>query len=59
MNAVQAINFRKHTSSVFINNFIDSYRKEVVFLNKDRLLYTDILRSVEFLQSIDFSEDLL
>lgn len=58
MNAVQAINFRKHTSSVFINNFIDSYRKEVVFLNKDRLLYTDILRSVEFLQSIDFSEDL-
>ena len=59
MNAVQAINFRKHNSSVFINNFIDSYRKEVVFLNKDRLLYTDILRSVEFLQSIDFSEDLL
>ena len=58
MNAVQAINFRKHTSSIFINNFIDSYRKEVSFLNKDRLLYTDILRSVEFLQSIDFSEDL-
>ena len=59
MNAVQAITFRKHTSSVFIENFIDSYRQEVIFLDKDRLLYTDIQKSVDFLKSIDFPEDLL
>ena len=59
MNAVQAIAFRKNTSSVFIENFIDSFREEVPFLNKDRLLHTDIQKSVEFLQSLDFSEDLL
>ena len=59
MNAVQAITFRKHTSSVFIENFIDSYRQEVTFLDKDRLLYTDIQKSVDFLKSIDFPEDLL
>ena len=59
LNAVQAIAFRKNTSSVFIENFIDSYRQEVPFLNKDRLLHTDIQKSVEFIQSLDFSEDLL
>ena len=59
MNAVQAITFRNHTSSVFIEKFIDSYKQEVSFLNKDRLLYTDIQKSVDFLQSIHFSEDLL
>ena len=59
MNAVQAITFRKHTSSVFIEKFIDSYRQEVTFLDKDRLLYTDIQKSVDFLKSIDFPEDLL
>ena len=51
--------FRKHTSSVFIENFMDSYKQEVSFLNKDRLLYTDIQKSVDFLQSIHFPEDLL
>ena len=59
MNAVQAIAFRKNTSSVFIESLIDSYREEVPFLNKDRLLHTDIQKSVDFLQSLDFSEDLL
>ena len=59
MNAVQAITFRKHKSSEFIEKFIDSYRQEVSFLEKDRLLYTDIQKSIDFLQSIDFSEDLL
>ena len=38
---------------------MDSYKQEVSFLNKDRLLYTDIQKSVDFLQSIDFPEDLL
>ena len=59
MNAVQAIAFRKYKSSDFIENFIDSYRSEVDFLNKDRLLHTDIKRSVEFISSLEIDEDLL
>ena len=59
MNAVQAIAFRKNTSSVFIENFIDTYRNEVPFLDEDRLLHTDIQKSISFLQSLDIDEELL
>ena len=59
MNAVQAIAFRNNTSSVFIENFIDTYRNEVAFLNEDRLLHTDIQKSVSFLQSLEIDSDLL
>ena len=59
MNAVQAIAFRNNTSSVFIENFIDTYRNEVDFLNEDRLLHTDIQKSVQFLQSLEIDSDLL
>ena len=50
MNAVQAIAFRKNTSSEFIENFIDTYRNEVSFLSQDRLLHTDIHKSIDFLK---------
>ena len=59
MNAVQAIAFRKNTSSVFIENFIDTYRSEVSFLDEDRLLHTDIQKSISFLQSLEIDEELL
>ena len=59
MNSVQAIAFRKNTSSVFIENFIDTYRNEVPFLDEDRLLHTDIQKSISFLQSLDIDEELL
>tara|TARA_B110000091_G_C13787857_1_gene464212 strand:+ start:210 stop:1727 length:1518 start_codon:yes stop_codon:yes gene_type:complete len=59
MNSVQAIAFRKNTSSVFIENFIDTYRSEVSFLDEDRLLHTDIQNSISFLQSLEIDEELL
>ena len=59
MNSVQAIAFRKNTSSVFIENFIDTYRNEVPFLDEDRLLHTDIQNSITFLQSLEIDEELL
>ena len=59
MNAVQAIAFRNNTSSVFIENFIETYRNEVDFLNEDRLLHTDIQKSIQFLQSLEIDSDLL
>ena len=59
MNSVQAIAFRKNTSSVFIENFIDTYRNEVPFLDEDRLLHTDIQNSISFLQFLEIDEELL
>ena len=59
MNAVQAIAFRKNRSSDFIENVIDSYRSEVDFLNKYRLLHKDIKKSVDFICSLEIDEDLL
>ena len=59
MNAVQAIAFRKQRSSDFIENFIDSYRSEVDFLNKDRLLYTDITKSIDFISLLEIDDNLL
>ena len=59
MNAVQAIGFRKNRSSDFIENFIDSYRSEVDFMKKDRLLHTDIKKSVDFIYSLEIDQDLL
>jgi histidine ammonia-lyase len=59
MNAVQAIAFRKQRSSDFIENFIDSYRSEVDFLNKDRLLYIDITKSTDFISLLEIDDNLL
>ena len=59
MNAVQAIAFRKNRSSDFIEKFIDSYRTEVDFMKKDRLLHTDIKKSVDFICSLQIDQDLL
>jgi len=59
MNAVQAIAFRKHRSSDFIENFIDSYRSEVDFLSKDRLLHTDIKKSIDFISLLEIDDNLL
>ena len=59
MNAVQALGFRKNKSSTFIEKFINTYREEVPFLNKDRLLHKDINKSIDFLQSFHISDELL
>ena len=59
MNAVQAIEFRKYKSSDFIEKFIDSYRSEVDFLNKDRPIHIDFKKSLDFLSCLEIDEDLL
>lgn len=57
MNAAQAIEFRKPLkSSSFIEMFLESYRKEVTFLEKDRMLYLDIEKSKIFLESFIVEE---
>lgn len=50
MNAVQALEFRRPMkSSPMIEEFVSAYRKEVEFIEKDKVLYTLIGKSVEFL----------
>lgn len=52
MNAAQAIEFRRPLqSSTFIELFLKSYRQEVPFVNEDRILHYDLIKSVAFLNS--------
>ena len=52
MNAAQAMEFRRpaKTSSI-LESLIESYRGEIKFLEKDRIMYSDMQRSVEFIRS--------
>ena len=56
INAAQALEIRKHRSSTFIENIVKKYREKVDFLEKDRVLYTDIEKSIEFLKSLETAE---
>jgi len=54
MNASQAIAFRNPLkTSPFLESFLEAYRKEVTFVEKDRVLHDDIEASIEFLGEVD------
>jgi histidine ammonia-lyase len=56
-NAAQALDFRKPIkSSAFIENFVAEYRKNVEFVKVDKVMYTEIAKSVEFLQNYNLGE---
>ena len=59
MNAAQAMAFRKGASSDFIEKLLDTYRKDVAFVNDDRVLHTDMQNSLHFLINIEIDQDLL
>ena len=59
LNAVQALSFRKDVSSSFIQSIVKEYRKEVSFLNEDRILSLDIQNSISFIQNLDVDVDLI
>lgn len=53
-NAAQALEFQRPAkSSPFIEKFVADYRKKVKFIDKDKTMYDDIARSVEFLQEVE------
>ena len=61
-NAAQAMEFRRPAnSSPFLEKFLDAYRKQVSFVNDDKVMYRDIDLSVKFLQDVelDLPEDLM
>lgn len=56
-NAAQALDFRKPVkSSEFINNFVAEYRQEVEFVKIDKVMYTEIAKSVKFLQNYELGD---
>jgi len=55
-NASQALEFRRPAkSSPVIEKLISDYRKYVPFIDADKIMYTEIEKSVQFLKSMDFS----
>jgi histidine ammonia-lyase len=51
-NASQALEFRRPArSSAFLEQFVADYRKLVSFVSEDTLMYVDINKSIEFLES--------
>ena len=59
LNAAQAIAFREHKSSSIIENVLNMYRESVDFLDKDRLLYEDIEKTIIFLQEFPIDKKIL
>ena len=59
LNAAQAISFRKESSSEFIESVLDIYRKEVSFIDKDRVLNNDIEKSISFLKNLSIDQELI
>lgn len=61
-NAAQAMEFRRPArTSPFMEGFLEEYRKQVSFVEDDKVMYHDINLSVKFLQDVklDLPEDLL
>jgi histidine ammonia-lyase len=55
-NASQALEFRRPAaSSPFIEKFVADYRNEVPFVNADKIMYTEIEKSVDFIKQRTFS----
>lgn len=53
LNAAQALEFRRPSkSSLVIEQFISEYRTKVAFVENDKILYTEIKKSVEFLEKV-------
>ena len=55
LSASQAMEFRRPLrSSDYIENIISGLRKEIPFIENDRVLYTEIEKAVGFIRSYDF-----
>jgi histidine ammonia-lyase len=53
-NAAQAMEFRRPAkTSGYLENFLTKYRKNVEFIDNDRIMYPDINRSVAFLKEVN------
>jgi histidine ammonia-lyase len=50
LNATQAFEFRRpKKSSIIIEQLVDAYRKTVPFIEKDRIIHEDMMKSIAFM----------
>ncbi len=55
LNASQALEFRRPLkSSPIIENIISDYRKQISFIDNDKIMFTEIEKSVQFLKGATF-----
>ncbi|MDG1057445.1 MAG: histidine ammonia-lyase [Flavobacteriaceae bacterium] len=59
MNASQALAMRTLNTSPFLMQFLSSYRSEVQFMESDKPLYKEIKKTITFMSSLDFDNDVL
>jgi len=57
--ASQALHFRDDKTSPFIESFIEAFRQEVPFIDKDRILSEDIAKAKAFIANMEVDSDLL
>jgi len=55
LSAAQALSFRRPLlSSPFLEEFVNNFRKNVAFIEDDRVLHDDIQKAIEFLKSYKY-----
>lgn len=55
-NGSQALEFRRpEKSSLFLEKIIEQYRQEVPFVNVDKIMYTEIEKSLQFVKTAVFT----
>ena len=59
LNASQALSFRNEKTGEFLQNIVDTYRKDVPVIEEDRVLAVDIENSIKFLQNLQIDDSLL
>jgi len=54
-NAAQALDFRLPAqSSQFIQNFVKKYREVVSFIEEDKVMHDEMIKTIQFLRTIEF-----
>ncbi len=58
MNASQALEFRRPAkSSPQLESIVSAYRKQVPFIEQDKILYTEIEKTVQFIEQTSFDNN--
>ena len=59
LTASQALFFRTKKTSPFLSAIISSFRSKIPKVTEDRMLHNDIVKAVDFIQSLELENDLL
>ncbi len=54
-NAAQALEFRRpYKTSEYLEKFVAKYREKVPFVENDKIMHDEIIKSIEFLREVDY-----